>query len=299
MTASTQTFKSIFSPLASGDREANFESYWQYTQKNDGDIFEGEKHLEKKKEKFEYFQKNKVRSQNPLPEPEQFYRNYIKLKEDPETFDRKTLLLSCIYKFARHEWVGISAAWDVIPDWEHSHSITDKISRYHLCEEFFHIRLFSEMFCTFHLDAVEWVPLNRFMQSVYRLFPRFPKMLMDPLAFVTELMGIVFYVHVDHLLDSVFEDEPLARDRMRALLHEIMIDETAHIGQRRNYITPRGMKFSKKIIKPLFRMFYKDIPETKHLLDVEKMIEQAYEFDYSLVPFNLLEKSWIPIQCQV
>ncbi|MEK7485275.1 MAG: hypothetical protein AABZ60_13190 [Planctomycetota bacterium] len=298
MTEFTQTFKSIFSSLASRDREANFESYWQYTLKNDGDILESEQNLKKKKEKFEYFQKNAVRSQIPLANPELFYRNYVKLKDDPKTLDRKTLMLSCIYKFARHEWVGISAAWDVIPQWEHSHSITDKISRYHLCEEFSHIRLFSEMFSTFHLDAVEWVPLNPFMQSVYRFFPRFPNCLMDPLAFVTELMGIIFYVHVDNLLDSIFEDEPNARDRIRELLHEIMIDETAHIGQRRNYVTPRGIKFSKQIIKPLFRMFYKDIPETKYLLDVEKMIEQANEFDYSLVPKHLLEKSWIPTQCQ-
>ena len=55
-------------------------------------------------------------------------------------------------------------------------------------------------------------------------------------AFLSELMGIAFYLHVDRLLDEIFAEEPEARDRIRALLQEIMVDELAHIGQRRNYI---------------------------------------------------------------
>ena len=74
------------------------------------------------------------------------------------TLDRPTLLLTFLYKFARHEWVGISAAWDATPTFAESTHLTDKISRYHLAEEFCHMRLFGEMFATFRLDAVELVP---------------------------------------------------------------------------------------------------------------------------------------------
>jgi RNA polymerase sigma factor RpoD-like protein len=87
-----------------------------------------------------------------------------------------------LYKFARHEWAGISAVWDGIPTMARSTSTTEKISRYHLCEEFCHIRLFHEMFRTFHLDKVEWVPLGKWMGRVYRLFPHFPEWMMAPPA---------------------------------------------------------------------------------------------------------------------
>jgi hypothetical protein len=56
-----------------------------------------------------------VRSRSPLVDPEHFYRNYVEMKDDPETLDRKALFLTFLYKFARHESVGISAAWDGIP----------------------------------------------------------------------------------------------------------------------------------------------------------------------------------------
>jgi hypothetical protein len=59
----------------------------------------------------------------PLADPEAFYRNYVKMEDDPATLDRMTLMLTCLYKFARHEWVGIKGAWEAIPDMAHSHTV--------------------------------------------------------------------------------------------------------------------------------------------------------------------------------
>lgn len=291
-------YQSIFSPSTRKTRKENFENYWGFTQKHSGTLFENEQDLSKKKERLGYFQKHAVRSKQPLPSPELFYRNYVVMQDDPSTFDRKTLLLSCIYKFARHEWVGISAAWDYLPALSQAQSLTDKISRYHLCEEFCHVRFFHEMFRTFHLDQVEWVPLGKWMNRIYKSFPYFPEFLMSAPAFVTELMGITFYTHVDRLLDTVFADEPEARDRLRELLYEIMVDELAHIGQRRNYMGALGIRFAQWQIRPLFKMFFKDIPESKYLLDVDQMIQEALSFDYTTIPQKLLSQSWVPSYCQ-
>ena len=290
--------RSIFSPSNRDERKKNFESYWAFSQNHSGEIFESAQDLKKKRDRLQYFQSRPVRSRKPLPDPEKFYRNYVTLKEDPKSFDKKTLLLSCIYKFARHEWVGVSAAWDYLPSMATAKSLTDKISRYHLCEEFCHVRFFHEMFRTFHLDRVEWVPLPPFMQKVYKLFPYFPEFLMAPPAFVTELMGITFYLHVDRLLDTIFADEPEARDRIRELLHEIMVDELAHIGQRRNFIGPVGIKAAYGMVGPLYRMFFNDIPEARQLFDVDQMIRDGRAFNYTGVPQHLLERSWVPSYCQ-
>lgn len=296
-TAGRRRFRSIFSPSTSRERRENFESYWEYTWKRDGEILEDEKDLSKKKETLRRFQEQAVRSRRPLPNPELFYRNYERLRDDPKELDPKTLLLTCIYKFARHEWAGISAAWEVIPPMDQAKTTTEKISRYHLCEEFCHVRLFHEMFRTFHLDKVEWIPLGKWSQRLYRVFPRFPEFVMSPPAFVSELMGLSFYIHLDKLFDKLLADEPEAKARLRELLHEIMADELAHIGQRRNFISSFGMKLSRLMVGPMIRLFWRDIPEAKYLFNIPEMVQDALHFDYNEMSPEIVERSWIPSYC--
>jgi hypothetical protein len=296
--ASPPSHRSIFTPSSRRQRADNFEDYWRYTLDHDGEIIEAEQDLEKKKQLMARYRSSPVRSREPLADPDAFYRNYVKLVDDPQQIDRKTRLLTFLYKFARHEWVGISAAWDGIPDMAHSARTTDKISRYHLCEEFCHVRLFHEMFRTVHLDNVQWVPLGKWMGRMYRLFPHFPEWIMAPPAFVSELMGLTLYLHIDKLLDDVFADEPEARHRIRALLHEILGDELAHVGQRRNFLGPIGLRVARWILKPMYRLFFRDIPETKHLFDIEKMVQDGAAFDYSTISRDILQRSWVPSYCR-
>lgn len=296
--ATGAAYRSIFTPASEEERTRNFEDYWEFTRRHAGDLLEEERSLTRKRDKLAEFQANPVRSRQPLPDPEAFYRNYVELVDDPSTIDRKTLLLTCIYKFARHEYVGISGAWDRTRKLADARKLTDRISRYHLAEEFCHIRLFHEMFRTFHLDRVEWKPLGPVMQTVYKIFPMVPGVLMNPPAFVTELMGITFYRHLDGVLDDVFGDEPEARDRVRALLAEITVDEIAHTGQRRNFIGNTGIRMSKRIVGPLYRSFFRDIPESQFFFDVDRMVEEGLAFDYNDLPPEMLRESWIPTYCQ-
>ncbi len=295
---SKSKYRSIFSPASKEERAKNFEDYWEFTQQHGGELFEAEKDLAKKRAKLKSFQDNPVKLRKPLADPDAFYRNYVEMQDDPATLDRMTLMLTGIYKFARHEWVGIKGAWDVVPDMEHSYSIEDKISRVHLAEEFCHVRLFDEMLKTCGLDKVEWVPLTPFKEKVYEQFPKLPGFLMDTPAFVTELMGVTFYTHLHKLFDDVLADEPEVRERMKALLDEITIDEVAHVGQRRNFIGPIGMKVSKALVKPFYTMFFNDIPEVGLLFDVEQMIKDGLAFDFNDLPKHMIERSWIPSYCK-
>lgn len=292
-------FRSIFSPSTALERASNFHSYFEFSKRHSGELIEAEKDLTRKRERLKFFRDHPVRSRRPLADPDGFYRNYIKLVDDPASLDRRTLLLASVYKFARHEWVGISAAWDAIRPLAAARDVTDKISRYHLGEEFCHVRFFHEMFRTMQLERVEWVPLGPFMQRAYRIFPHVPDALLDPPAFVTELMGIVFYRHLDARLDEVLDDEPEARGRIRELLYEIMIDELAHVGQRRNFLGPVGIRFARRLVGPLFRAFFRDIPEAKRLFDIERMVRDGLAFDYSGLPPGLVERSWVPSYCRV
>ena len=137
------------------------------------------------------------------------------------------------------------------------------------------------------------------MQAVYRMFPYLPGFILDPPAFITELMGIVFYRHFDALLDVYFGEEPEARDRIRALLREITVDEVSHAGQRRNFIGPKGTAFAKLTLRPLFKAFFHDIKGCELIFDVERMIKDAEEFDYSLIEPEMMAQSWVPSYCLI
>lgn len=290
-------YRSVFTDANSQQRRENFEDYWLFTQQHGGSLFEAEKDLSKKRDCLQYFQNNPVSLRKPLKDPDAFYRNYVTLVDEPKSLDRMTLMLCAIYKFARHEWVGIKGAWDAVPDMAHSNTLEDKISRIHLAEEFCHVRFFDEMLKTCGLDQVEWVPLSPFKEKIYRQFPKFPGFLMDTPAFVTELMGVTFYFHLYQLFDEVLADEPEVRDRLKALLDEITIDEVAHVGQRRNFIGPLGIRFAKLLVKPFYTLFFKDIPEVAELFDVERMIQDGLAFDFNDVPGYMIERSWIPSYC--
>ncbi len=296
-TQSNLSFQSIFTPCTARQRQQNFESYWEFSQQHAGEIYEDDRDLEHKRNKREHFETHQVRSIKPLPDLDAFYRNNVELVDNPDTLDQKTLLMTCIYKFARHELNGIRGAWDTVPAVDKATLITDKISRVHLAEEFCHVRFFTEMLHTFHLENIEFPPLGPIETKVYEIFPHFPEALMSPPAFVTELMGMNFYIQLDEKICEILADEPEARDRLRELLHEIMVDECAHIGQRRNFMGPIGIWFSKVLIKPIFNMFTRDIPEIAILFDVKRLVKDALDFDYSTISPRIIERSWIPSYC--
>lgn len=291
-------FRSVFSAASDAERKENFESYWAFTQEHGGELYEAERDLAKKRARLKFFQDNPVRLRTPLANPDAFYRNYVKMHDDPKQLDRMTLMLTGIYKFARHEWVGIKGAWDAIPNMANSHTVEDKISRVHLAEEFCHVRLFDEMLKTCGLDKVEWVPLGPISEKIYEQFPKLPGVLMDTPAFVTELMGVTFYFHLHRLFDELLVDEPEVRERLKLLLDEITIDEIAHVGQRRNFIGPIGVKVSKWLVKPFYTMFFNDIPEVAQLFDLKQMIKDGEDFDFNEVPEYMVQRSWIPSYCK-
>jgi hypothetical protein len=154
------------------------------------------------------------------------------------------------------------------------------------------------MLRTCGLDKVEWVPLSPGKEWIYEQFPKVPGFLMDSPAFVTELMGVTYYFYLDRLIDEVMADEPEVKTRLKELLDEITIDEIAHVGQRRNFIGPIGMKVSKMLVRPFYKLFFADIPEVGALFDIEQMIKDGEAFDFNEVPDYMIERSWIPSYCK-
>lgn len=296
--ATAPRLRSIFSPAGARERAENLQSYWTHLRTRNGELLEAERALVEKQRVLARFRERAVRTGRALVAPERFYRNHLAMRDDPRSLDRTTLLLTFLYKFARHEWVGISAAWDATPTFAESARLSDKISRYHLAEEFSHMRLFGEMFATFRLNAVEWVPLASWVSQAYGAFTRLPASLMAPAAFVSELMGLTVYFHVDKMLDELLHDEPEARQRIRELLYEIAVDELSHVGLRRNYIGALGSRVARRMVRPMFYLFFRGMPEAALLFDLRRMVREAEGFDYSVSPPVLLRSAWIPSYCR-
>ena len=286
---------SIFSPATAREREANFESYWLYQQRRDGEILEDAKDLTEKRKALARFRADPVRTRRPVDPA--FHRNYLAMRDDPRSLDRRTLLLTFLYKFARHEWIGISAAWDETPTVAEAEFLIDKISRYHLAEEFCHMRLFQEMFRTFGLEDVEWGPLPKRTKQIYGAFARLPGPMVAPPAFVSELMGLTVYLRLDRMLDDIVGGEPDVRDRIRELLRAIMTDELSHVGERRNFMGPIGLYAARLMVRPMFRAFFGGIPEAPLLFDTRQMRRDAEAFDYSAIGLDVLSVSWAPSYC--
>jgi len=289
---------SIFAPASAQQREENFATYWAYQQAHDGEIWEDLKDLSEKRKILMQFQAEPVRTRRRVPEA--FRRNYLEMRDDPRSLDRRTLLLTFLYKFARHEWIGISAAWDVSPPMGGAAYLVDRISRYHLAEEFCHMRLFQEMFRTFGLDWVEWGALPERTRRLYSAFARLPGPVVAPPAFVSELMGLTVYLRLDNaLIDELLGDEPDVRDRIRALLRVIMTDELSHVGERRNFMGPVGLRAARLMVRPMFRAFFGGIPEAPLLFDTRQMRKDAEAFDYRAIRPEILNASWVPTYCAV
>ena len=290
--------KSVFAPAAPSDRALAFEEYWSYLVARDGAIEETIQSLEHKTGYHRSIQAHPVHAEEPLTSARNIDEVARSLaNQDLGRADKRLLALTVIYKFVSHEASGIQAAWASSASWAECRTLRQKITRYHLCEEFCHLRLFAEMFKVFSL-GVEWAPLSWPARVAYVVFCRFPGWLLSPPAFCSELMGIVFYRHIRRVLQDVFADEPKALVRLSELLGEIMVYELGHVGERRSYLGNTGITLAQALLPVMVRRFFNAIPEARVILDVNRMVQEALEFDYSGIDSAIIQRAWIPAYCQ-
>jgi hypothetical protein len=297
--APTTRYKVIYAPVSRSDRTRAFEDYWTYLLMRDGALQERAQSLEHKTDYYQRLQARPVHARHPLtPAQTMAGLSGLLASQNPPQADRRLLALTAIYKFACHEAAGIQAAWQSTTPWERCRNLTDRITRYHLCEEFCHLRLFAEMFKVFTLQ-VDWPLLSWPMRTAYGAFARFPGWLLAPIAFSSEVMGMAFYRHIWRVLEEVFAVEPEVVDRLHELLGEIMVDELGHIGERRSFLGNTGVTFARKVLPMMMHQFFADIPEAEAILNIDQMVQEALAFDYSGIDAAITERAWIPAYCQV
>ena len=76
-----------------------------------------------------------------------------------------------------------------------------------------------------------------------------------------------------------------------------MTDEPSHVGDRRNFMGPIGLRAARLMVRPMFRAFFGGIPEARLLFDTRQMRKDAEAFDYSTIGTDVLSVSWAPSYC--
>jgi hypothetical protein len=127
------------------------------------------------------------------------------------------------------------------------------------------------MFKVFAL-GVKWPLFFWPIRTAYAAFARCPNWLLAPIAFGSEVMGILFYWHIWPVLEEVFANESEALERLHELLGEIMVDELGHIGERRGFLGHTGITLARRSLPVMMRRFFADIPEAEVILDVKRMV---------------------------
>jgi hypothetical protein len=290
-------YKAIFTPAKLQERTLAFKEYWEHLLAHNGAIQEDRQSFERKSDYYRSLQGRPVRARARFASAQTFAEiTQGFTDQDLHHTDRRLLALATIYRFANHEAGGVRAAWASTPGFTECATLREKITRYHLCEEFCHLRLFAEMFKVFSLSA-EWRPLPWSTRVAYAAIVRLPGWLLSPGAFCSEMMGIVFYRHIRRVLQDLFAGEPEVLDRLLELLGEIMVDELGHIGERRSYLGDTGVRLSRQILPMMIRRFFDDIPEAKVILDIDRMVQDALDFDYSGIDTAITKRAWIPAYC--
>jgi hypothetical protein len=70
------------------------------------------------------------------------------------------------------------------------------------------------------------------------------------------------------------------------------------VGHRRNFLGPLGVRVARAIVAPMYRAFFRDMPESALLFDVGRMVRDGRAFDYSTISTAMLQETWVPSYCK-
>jgi len=139
-----------------------------------------------------------------------------------------------------------------------STSMLAKIGLYHSARNSDHMRLFQEIFPDVFISTGRMGAAREVDDRMYRLFPMFPEAMLAPPAFVSELMGLTVYGHIDGVPRRILADEPEARERVRALLREVMTDEWPTLASAGNFLGPLGCARLGLMVESMYRAFFRE-----------------------------------------
>lgn len=138
----------------------------------------------------------------------------------------------------------------------------DPIKLYTLFEEQYHTRILLDACRTCGVGAPELKTPRPHHRAAIHLMQHLP----DGARYVLVICGealacVVFRVLIEQL--SLFADEPRVEARLRALLHEILLDETLHVAYCRALLSPAAMRVVRALVPLAVLVVSHDMPQLR------------------------------------
>jgi len=234
---------------------ANFEAYWAYSLQHDGDYFKMRKILSRRETRSPASRLILFGRSDHWPIPPAFYRNHVTMRDNPTPSIADPPPDIPLRSLRRHEYVGISSACGgtepiaEVPIDDRKDRLIIISARNSITAAFFRR-------CSGPSSRPRGIcPLGKWMSPRVSHLPLFPEAAARAPAFVSELMGLTVYQHIDGVLDDTLHDEPEARERVRTLLRGSDDRRARPCRSRRNFLGHLGLRVAHRMVESMYRAF--------------------------------------------
>jgi hypothetical protein len=231
--------------LPAVERARQLSSYLRFLRERDGEPDLATRTLSKRVEFFRELERNPVRPRRAI-DRDAFHRN---LGRTPEPgLDPRILWLLAAAKVNIGERYAVEQVLRRRPAYGTG---VDETLRFIHLEEMVHTHLLLECCRTFGLEFELGVPA-RGLQVLMKLISGAPEPLSRPLVLCGEMIGTESF-RVMWERTEVFADDPEVMARMRALVEEILTDETGHVIYNRANMGPTAMGIARGLLPVVLR----------------------------------------------
>ena len=264
-------------PHEPGERRLWRAKYLHHLRERDGSVNFDARVLTRREAFFDQIKQEPVSWHAEL-DRDSFFR-YLNRKPDGY-LDPKVVWLLGASKVNRSEKFGIELSLKLGEGREAPSEFLNHIA----LQEFYHTRILLECCRSVGLD-VEILPPAPMMRAMTNLMARLPERPRLPLTLTSEIVGCVFFAL---LLENIacFDEGPEVRERLRALMRDILIDEIGHVAYCRSGLSNPEIAFARALLPLMQRTLLNDMPEYVQIAgSVEAFSERVRNFDVARDPF--------------
>ncbi len=245
-----------FRPLSKEERARQIASYERLLHARDGALDFANRRLEKREAFCRSVEEEPVRWQGELDRPG-FFQHFRRSGRPP--LDARTLWLVGLAKSNESESYGVEGEYRKFV--RRGYDDLDPCQLYALIEEQYHSRLLVEACRTAGVD-LELHPPNAVMRSLITAMQYLPDRFRYVFILAGELLGCILF---KLLLERahLFRDQPEVEQRLRALLQEILTDETFHVLYCRARLGGFGIRVARWLMPAMALAFARGVPQLR------------------------------------
>lgn len=248
-----------FRVLSAGERRRQMDAYLAHLRERDGEMDFPGRTLSRREGWVATLERDRIEWGGAV-DTDAFYQHLFNVAS-PALDERGVWLVAAAKANQMESW-GVERE---IAKWvRRGYSDENEILLYDLLEEQYHTRILQEVCVTAGLGGVNSPTPNALMRGFTYVMMYFPDQLRYIPIAAGEILGSVIF---GMLLENtkLFSEEPEVEERLRALLSEVILDETGHILYCRAHMEPWALRLTRRTIPWMVDFILKDVPQLRTL----------------------------------